>query len=594
LDGSQTGQRFAPSASRLDAVRKARVLEALALAAILGIATALRVVDIARIGFNSDEAVYAGQGAALTGDPALADFFSIFRAHPLLLQLLIGGLFKAVGVSDVAARLLVSIGFGVGSVLLAYLLARKLFGVRVALAAALLLAVIPYHVLVSRQVLVDVPFGFFVLLTLWLLVRSSDDPTGRSLIPVYVAAGLAVITKEIAVLLLPLIGTYLLLTNGWQKLRLKRVAIAALHFGAILAPFVLSRLLFSPGKTSGYVSWQFSRPSNHRPDYFFQIIIEFGSVFVAVFALLGLFVMARRRSRADLLIGLWLLILFGFFQLWPTKLFAYLFVVFPAFCICAAVGLDELGRWLTKPKAARRARLYAVPAVALGVLCSFLASESLANIRHGPTGVGPLRFDLEVQDFAGGREFGRWAKANTPADSVFLTIGPSMGNILAFYGHRESLALSISSDVRRRNPAYVPVRNPDLVIRRAAIQYAVWDFYSADRSAFYNGRLMRFVRKYDGEVVFAASRTSAGKLLVSRRRIVGADPLVVVYDLAGGAPQSRSPLPSARERHREGVHLVRGQVPGGNGPHGQPSAQRAREPAGRHSSMPVNGLRRRS
>lgn len=528
-------------------------VELLAVAATLVVAAALRVVEIGRVGFNSDEAVYAGQGAALTGDDVMGGFFSIFRAHPLFLQLLLGGLFRTVGVSDVAARLLVSLAFGVGSVLVAYLLARRLYGGRVALATALLVAVVPYHVLISRQVLVDVPFGFFVLLTLWLLARSDDDETGRGLIPVYVAAGFAIISKEIGVLLLPVIGSYLLLTGGWRKLRFTRATIVVLHFVVILAPFVASRMLFQTTKSSGYLSWQLSRPPNHEPDYFLQIILEYGSVFVAALAVVGVVVMVFRHSRADLLVGLWLVFLLGFFQVWPTKLFSYLFAVFPALCICAAIGLEALIRWMRRSRGVPllRARAFALPVVAFGFLCTFLASESLADVRHGPDGVAPfrfspLRFDIEVQDFAGGREFGLWAKGNSPAGSRFLTIGPSMGNILRFYGHRESLALSVSPDPLKRNPAYVPVRNPDLLIRRGAIQYAVWDFYSADRSAFYNGRLMRYVRRYHGVPVFSASMTSEGELVVGRGP-VGPDPLIVVYDLAGGdPPKRRSPVPYPR------------------------------------------------
>ena len=41
---------------------------------------------LATLGFNSDEAVYAGQGASIAGDAALRPFFPIFRAHPLLYQ----------------------------------------------------------------------------------------------------------------------------------------------------------------------------------------------------------------------------------------------------------------------------------------------------------------------------------------------------------------------------------------------------------------------------------------------------------------------------------------------------------------------------
>jgi len=84
-------------------------------------------------------------------------------------------------------------------------------------------------------------------------------------------------------------------------------------------------------------------------------------------------------------------------------------------------------------------------------------------------------------DKCGTREFAQWANENTPGRSRFLTMGPSLGNILRFYGYRDSVALSVSQDPARRNPAYVPVPNPDLAIRQMAVQYLVWDAYTADR-----------------------------------------------------------------------------------------------------------------
>src|SRR5205823_910470 len=52
--------------------------------AIAGGAAFLRLWQLNALGFSSDEAVYAGQAAAIAGDPALKGIFPVFRAHPLL------------------------------------------------------------------------------------------------------------------------------------------------------------------------------------------------------------------------------------------------------------------------------------------------------------------------------------------------------------------------------------------------------------------------------------------------------------------------------------------------------------------------------
>ena len=70
------------------------------------------------VGFNSDEAVYAGQGVAMFGVGRADEYFSLFRAHPLLLQSIVGASFRIFGESDFTARFIVAMLFGVGSVVL--------------------------------------------------------------------------------------------------------------------------------------------------------------------------------------------------------------------------------------------------------------------------------------------------------------------------------------------------------------------------------------------------------------------------------------------------------------------------------------------
>jgi hypothetical protein len=160
-------------------------------------------------------------------------------------------------------------------------------------------------------------------------------------------------------------------------------------------------------------------------------------------------------------------------------------------------------------------------------------------IRFGTERIqGPFEADVEVQDFAGSRDAAQWIGRNTPEGSIFLTIGPSVGNIISFYGHRDWYALSVSPDPRRRNPAYRPIPNPDFAIRTFQVHYAVWDRYSADRSSFFSGRLMRYVRKYHGIPVLSVW-VDDGQVYTGVEAPEGAEKRLVVYDLAGGNPLSR-------------------------------------------------------
>ena len=70
------------------------------LVAIFAIALIVRVIALTAAGFNSDEAVYAGQAGALLHVSDFERFFSLFRAHPLLFQATVGLVFRVTGPSD--------------------------------------------------------------------------------------------------------------------------------------------------------------------------------------------------------------------------------------------------------------------------------------------------------------------------------------------------------------------------------------------------------------------------------------------------------------------------------------------------------------
>jgi predicted membrane-bound mannosyltransferase len=107
-----------------------------ALLAILAIGGFLRLWQLGAVGYNSDEAVYSGTAAALAGDQRLAQFFPVFRAHPMMLQTMLSWVYRT-GVSDVKGRAVV-VAFGVATIWVTYLLGRLLYHQGVGLAAAAL------------------------------------------------------------------------------------------------------------------------------------------------------------------------------------------------------------------------------------------------------------------------------------------------------------------------------------------------------------------------------------------------------------------------------------------------------------------------
>ena len=117
-------------------------------------------------------------------------------------------------------------------------------------------------------------------------------------------------------------------------------------------------------------------------------------------------------------------------------------------------------------------------------------------------------------------------RTTCPRGGRLLAIGPSVANVLEFYGHHQVSALSVSTDPHDRNPSYTPVLNPDLALRNGEFQYIVWDAYTAARSAFFAGKARRLVSRYHGVAVYTSAvtvRASAGPDVVA--------PVIVIYEV---------------------------------------------------------------
>ncbi|HET9655186.1 MAG TPA: hypothetical protein VFP72_07520, partial [Kineosporiaceae bacterium] len=171
-----------------------------------------------------------------------------------------------------------------------------------------------------------------------------------------------------------------------------------------------------------------------------------------------------------------------------------------------------------------RLRAVAPPAaagvLAIGIAAS-LAVPSWQRVQPSTSGT----FLAGTGGVPGGREAGVWLRDHAPAGSQLLAVGPSMSNILQFYGGHRAYALSVSANPRDRNPAYAPVPNADLWVRTGRVQYLVWDSYSQARTPFFTDKVVQLVHKYHGVAVFTATVDVDGGDSTVRK------PVVIVYQV---------------------------------------------------------------
>ncbi|MET7419774.1 glycosyltransferase family 39 protein [Dactylosporangium sp. NPDC005555] len=487
------------------------VWQGVPLAGILALATYLRFTELARLGFNSDEAVYAGTAAAIAGDTSLSGMFPVFRAHPVLFQTVVGLVYRS-GVSDWSARA-VAAAVGVLTVGVTYLLARRLYGRRAGLIAALLLAAMPYHVVVTRQVLLDGLMTGFATLLLYCVARYAETVSARWLVAAGAALGGAALTKETALVLLGGLYAFFALTPV-VRMRLWHLTGAGAVLGlAVLVPPLTKAFAGAPASSSGYLMWQLVRPANHELLFYFKTVPSAVGFATLAAAVGGLVWLRREGTWRERLLVCWIVVLVVFFTMWPVKGYQYLLPIAPALAVLAGRTLDRLGL--------RAGRL--VLAAALIVVTVSLVVPTWQAVR--PSGDG--RFLAGTGGLAGGREAGRWVRDNVPADAQLLTIGPSMANVLQFYGKRRAYALSVSPNPNERNPSYVPVPNPDRALRDGQFHYVVWDSYTAGRAKFFADKARALVDRFHGVAVYT------GTVDVGTRGGAVAQPVIVIYQVRG-------------------------------------------------------------
>ncbi|HLO18552.1 MAG TPA: hypothetical protein VK206_27220, partial [Anaerolineales bacterium] len=226
-------------------------------------------------------------------------------------------------------------------------------------------------------------------------------------------------------------------------------------------------------------------------------------ILVIFIAIAGLWLLRREGTWREKLLVWWIIVPVVFFQIWPTKGYQYLLPIAPPLAILASRTLIRW-LWMEGPRSGeRRLNTSWIRILAGGVMILSLLNTSWLAIQPATTGT----FIAGTGGVPGGREAGEWIKENLPSNATMLTIGPSMANILQFYGHRKALGLSISPNPLHRNPAYEPVNNPDLQVRSNNVQYLVWDSYSAGRSSFFAERLLELTARFHGRVIHTQTVT---------------------------------------------------------------------------------------
>jgi 4-amino-4-deoxy-L-arabinose transferase-like glycosyltransferase len=224
------------------------------------VGSALRLVGLGDVppALNQDEAVsgydawclwatgrdHHGHPFSFAGLESFGDWVS-----PLLTLLTV----PAVGVLGlrVEAVRAVSSTLGVLAIPFIYGLAVSLFGKRsIAVLAAWLVAISPWHVHLSRWAIPPSIVPTMLAATLWLTVRAAERSSGRALVGAALLAGLTMASYPPMKLFVPLMGLGAVILYGLSGVRFKRESLlyAVVVLGVVAGPIVHLGLLDPGGR----------------------------------------------------------------------------------------------------------------------------------------------------------------------------------------------------------------------------------------------------------------------------------------------------------------------------------------------------------
>ena len=487
--------------------------EYLVLILIIISASFIRLWGLDDIGFNNDEAIYSGQAATLAGYEEFSKFFSIYRAHPLFLQFIISILFANFGISDTIARTVPAI-FGIMTVIITYFIGKMLYDRKVAIAAAIVITIIPYHIIVSREVLIDVPLSFFFTLTLFFLARYMKNSKGiHWLYLVGASSGLSFLSKEVGIF--ALISSIICLLFI-KRLTFKSLVIVVSSFLLASSPYWIPILIFEEAQDAllSYWQWQTGREAN-QPDTFYLTLISkdalgYTLTVLCIVSIVSALTTKNIRRPAVFLLLIWIAVPLLIFQFLSIKGFHFMVSLIPAFTLLGTSFLSS--DWMKKVPYYSIVIIIIIPLI-------FLSSGPILNYWFG------IPFSDHVG--SGGEPYARegaiWIRDNIPIDATLLTMDTPMANIIKYYANNEVFSLHSNN-----NPAYTKIENPDLYILNGQINYLVYESYRAERSTYLKEEaeeLNDLVTKYNAVPIHTEYKTLAnnGKNMTK--------PAIIIYSL---------------------------------------------------------------
>jgi outer membrane protein assembly factor BamB len=310
--------------------------------------------------------------------PFVSGAVATWAGKPPLFMALMSVSYQIFGVTNFAARVVSSV-FGTLSLVAMFYLGKLLYNKYVGFASAIILGTFTTFFVFARHAMIDVTLVFFMLTSIYFLVYSEKVAKRSNWLAALggVLFGLAFMTKQTEALLgLIVVALYLVLTNRSLKVIFKKKVLLFLGFGLIVfGPWLI---LMYANFGWHFVDWYFFYSNFTRSTtaieghvgnywYYFDYMLRNENpvwVLILPFATgLCAFKAVFRRSKADILVLEWMVVVLAVFTFAQTKLYWYIIPALPAFALaigsflfmaCGRIRVFRAHRRVQEPPAQRK------------------------------------------------------------------------------------------------------------------------------------------------------------------------------------------------------------------------------------------------
>lgn len=232
--------------------------------------------------------------------------------HPQFVMQLLGISYNLFAPSVFSARLVPAVA-GILTIAVVFLLAMKLYSTKHAIAASLVLSIMPLHIRYSRDLHLDSVLALMLSLSFLFFYIAFVEKNKSLVYPVLfgVSLALAVATKSIAPLVLPAFVLYFILYRNEFRSEAERIGISLVAFIIILLAEVdpasyIDGILnpTDPGYTKSFTLLFFDQV--RRLNWYANVGLYLITPPVLLGFLLGAKAITESKSKQDMLVALWL------------------------------------------------------------------------------------------------------------------------------------------------------------------------------------------------------------------------------------------------------------------------------------------------